>query len=363
MHAWYVLAQPGSEARPEGPFPFEEIAARVASGSIETTTLVARAGSDRWIRAVEDADLAALFRSAPPRDALAASASAAMARSAAMLDPTSGYSFSEAFATAWRTLKSRWGVLVVGGLLLMLIYGVIGAPQWILQDAARASGDHPIAAVLNLAGSCFNLVANILVGGPMFAGAILLGAEAVAGRGEVGDLFAAFRRYWQVVLANLLVAAIGIGVSIAVVVPSLVVGLIVGASAHAASGANGSEETAVIAGVIAGGAVMLVLSVVATALVLLRVFLTPAIIADPRLGIPTAMDALRLNWQQTRGLGWSLTGLLVCVGLVAAGSLLLLCVGYILLGVPLLIAALGAVYAMLFRRVAPSMPAEETWSA
>ena len=69
------------------------------------------------------------------------------------------------------------------------------------------------------------------------------------------------------------------------------------------------------------------------------------------------MDALRLNWQATRGLGWSLMALVVVVSLIAAASVLLLCVGYVLIGVPFTLASLGAVYSMLFRRGVMAAPA------
>lgn len=51
MLAWYVLDSSGAEPRPEGPFPFEHLAKLAASGSLDATTMVARAGSDRWIAA------------------------------------------------------------------------------------------------------------------------------------------------------------------------------------------------------------------------------------------------------------------------------------------------------------------------
>ena len=58
MLAWSVLDSTGSEPRAEGPFPFEHLAKLAASGGLSASSMVARAGSDRWIAAGEDRELA-----------------------------------------------------------------------------------------------------------------------------------------------------------------------------------------------------------------------------------------------------------------------------------------------------------------
>jgi hypothetical protein len=125
--------------------------------------------------------------------------------------------------------------------------------------------------------------------------------------------------------------------------------------AVAAGGLN--SAAGVSAGIVSAVIIAVALGLIATALVFVRIIFMPAIVADPSLGSIGVMDALRLNWRATRGLGWSLLALFVVVSMLVAASVLLLCVGYVLIGLPLGIAALGAVYTMLFRRGAMAAPA------
>lgn len=353
MLAWYVLDSTGSEPRPEGPFPFEHLAKLAASGSLNAATMVARAGSDRWIAAGEDPELASLFRGAPPTEFFSPSGSAELAAPEFTAAVATPYSFGGAFDLAIRTFKSQWGPLVLAGLVTFAVYAIIGAPQWIMQAAGEASRDEGFAALMTMGGGCFGFVVNLLVGGAMLAGMTLCGANAVAGRGNVADLFLGFKRYGQTLLAWLLVAAISTGATIVIYLGAAIAGLVVGL----ASGAASNGEVAVGAGVIAAAIVGGALAIAATALVFVRILYVPAIVADAQLGAIGVMDALRLNWQATRGLGWSLMALLVVVGLIASASILLLCVGYLLIGVPLALAAFGAAYTMLFRRGAMAAPA------
>lgn len=353
MLAWYVLDSTGSEPRPEGPFPFEHLAKLAASGGLSASSMVARAGSDRWIAAGEDRELAGLFRGAPPTEFFAPSGSASLATPGFPESSASAYSFGAAFDLAFRTFKAQWGPLVLAGLVAVAVYAAIGAPQWIMQAAGEASRDAGAAALMAMGGGCFGLVANLLVGGAVFAGMTLCGANAVAGRGNVADLFLGFKRYGNVLLAYLLVGAISMGATFAIYLGAIVAAFVVGLASGAASNGEVAIGAALVAALIVGG----VLAVVATAVVFVRILFVPAIVADAQLGAIGVVDALRLNWQATRGLGWSLMALLVVVSLIAAASALLLCVGYFLIGVPLALASLGAVYTMLFRRGLMAPPA------
>lgn len=353
MLAWYVLDSTGAEPRPEGPFPFEHLAKLAASGAMSASSMVARAGSDRWIAAGEDRELAGLFRGAPPTEHLAPSGSASLAAPGFAASSASAYSFGAAFELAIATFKSQWGPLVLAGLVAVAVYAAIGAPQWIMQAAGEASRDEGFAGLMTLIGGCFGLVANLLVGGAMLAGMTLCGANAVAGRGNVADLFLGFKRYGNVLLAWLLVAAISMGATLVIYLGAGIAVVVVVFATGAASSGPAPVLSVLVPALIVGG----VLAVVATALVFVRILFVPAIVADAQLGSIGVMDALRLNWQATRGLGWSLMALLVVVSLIAAASVLLLCVGYVLIGVPLALASLGAVYSMLFRRGVMAAPA------
>lgn len=353
MLTWYVLDSSGEAPRPDGPFPFEHLAKLAASGSLNASSMVARAGSDRWIAAGEDPGLAGLFRGAPPTESFTPSGSAGLASPGLGASSTSAYSFGAALELAIATLKSQWGPLVLAGLVTLAAYSVIGAPQWIMQAAGEASRDDDFKMRMGLGGGCFGLVANILIGGPLLAGIALCGANAVAGRGNVADLLLGFQRYGQVLLAYLLLMAISAGVTFVVYLGVILAALAMGIATGAASNVGAGISVGILAALVVGVA----LGLLATALVFVRVVFVPVLVADASLGSIGVMDALRLNWQATRGLGWSLMALLVVVGLIAAASILLLCVGYVLIGLPLGIAALGAAYTMLFRRGAMAAPA------
>ena len=353
MLAWYVLDSTGAEPRPEGPFPFEHLAKLAASGGLASSSMVARAGSDRWIAAGDDPELAGLFRGAPPTEFLSPSGSAGLAASGLADLGSASYSFGAALNLAIATFKSQWGPLVLAGLVTLAVYTVIGMPQWIMQAAGEASRDEGFAALMAMGGGCFGLVANLLVGGAMLAGMTLCGANAAAGRGNVADLFLGFKRYGNVLLAWLLVAAISMGATLVIYLGAGIAVVVVVFATGAASSGPAPVLSVLVPALIVGGG----LWIVATALVFVRILFVPAIVADAQLGAMGVMDALRLNWQSTRGLGWSLMALLVVVGLIASASVLLLCVGYILIGVPLALASLGAVYSMLFRRGAMAAPA------
>ncbi|MGA0172934.1 MAG: DUF4339 domain-containing protein [Phycisphaerales bacterium] len=352
MLVWYVLDSSGESPRPDGPFPFEHLAKLAAGGSLSATSMVARAGSDRWVAAGEDPELAGLFRGAPPTEFFAPSGAAGLATPAFAAPIEASYSFGNAFDLAVKTVKSQWGPLVLAGLVTLAAYTVIGAPQWIMQAAGEARRDDGFTLLMGLGGGCFGFVVNILIGGPLFAGIALCGANAVAGRGNVAALFLGFQRYGQVLLAYLLLMAISAGVTFVVYLSATIGFLVV---AVAAGGLN--SAAGVSAGIVGAVIVAVALGLIATALVFVRMIFVPAIVADPSLGSIGVMDALRLNWRATRGLGWSLLALFVVVGMLVAASVLLLCVGYVLIGLPLGIAALGSVYTMLFRRGAMAAPA------
>ncbi len=341
MLSWYVLDPTDEASVPEGPFPFEHLAKLAAAGSLSATSMVARAGSDRWVVAGEDPELAGLFLNAPPTEFLTSSSSASLASASTDMP----YTLSNAISLGVAAVKSQWVPLLLAGLVTLAIYGVIGAPQWIMQLAGEASRDDVFASLMSLVGSCFGFVANILIGGPIVAGLAICGANAVAGHGNVMDLFIGFKRYKQVVLAGLLVTAICLGVVGVVYLGAFIAAIVVGGVAGAASGTNAAVGAGITAGVVVG----LALSLPATALVLVRVYFVPAIVADASLGSIGVMDALRLNWRMTQGLGWSLMALTVIVMLIMLVSIMLLCLPYPLVGLPFMIATYGAVYTMLFR--------------
>jgi len=351
MDAWYVLDRSVSPPRPTGPFPFEELRRRAGLGSLRAQDLVARAGSSEWIAAAGDPVLAALFSAAPPIEFDSARAGILrLEQPGARAFPP--YSFSGAFSLATSTFSSQWATLVLIGLVGIAISAAIAMPSWIATVLGEASGDRGAAAAFSLLASCVNLLLQILVGGPLWGGWIVAAANAVEGRGNVSDVFAGFRRYQATVVAYLLTMLISLAMGIAIGLPLVIVVAL--AAAIEGSGSGPAEAILVIGAVIAVVAAVLVF-----ALVLVRVILAAGIAADPAFGSIGGGEAVRLSWRASQGLGWSMFGLLLVVGLLAALSVLLLCVGYVLIGVPLMLGATGAMHVMINRRIiaAPAAPA------
>lgn len=73
-------------------------------------------------------------------------------------------------------------------------------------------------------------------------------------------------------------------------------------------------------------AVGLLLLIVPGLVALVRLSFTPFLIVDRQLG---PLDAVKTSWEQTRGHGWTLFGLLIVSILVLVGGLLLLIVGVV----------------------------------
>ncbi|MGA1517055.1 MAG: transporter associated domain-containing protein, partial [Phycisphaerales bacterium] len=119
MLTWYVLDSSGEAPRPDGPFPFEHLAKLAASGALNVSSMVARAGSDRWVAAGDDPELAGIFRAAPPTESFAPSGAAGLATPAFAAPIEASYSFGNAFDLAVRTVKSQWGPLVLAGLVTL----------------------------------------------------------------------------------------------------------------------------------------------------------------------------------------------------------------------------------------------------
>lgn len=348
MPTWYLIESTGGD--PTGPFDIEQLAMMASSGRLRSDSLVVRVGDTEWIAAERDAELAGFFRAAPPTESFIPTSGV---MSEATLPPGSGgdYSFGAAFELGTTTFRRRWGHLVIVGLVSLAISAAIGVPQGIAEAIGEASGDRETAIVLGLFGSCIGFILQVLVGIPLFAGLTVAAANAVRGRTEIGDLFMGFRRYGTVLLASLVFLAIGAALAFAAYLVTFVVAMIFGFSGAFAGGLARDDHGATIAfgAAFLGFAAALLMTSLLVALVLVRVAFVPAMVADPALGTISVGEALSRNWRQTRGLAFSLTALLIVTSLLGALSVLLLCVGFVLIGLPLVIAVLGAAYELVIR--------------
>ena len=357
MTTWYLLESGAGDGQPSGPHDIEAMAMRASSGRLRSDSMVARVGSADWVAASTDPELVGFFRTAPPTEALATS-STAPPGPALPPGPGGDYAFGTAFELGTTTFRRCWGHLVIVGLVFLAISVVIGLPQGIAEGIGEASGDRDAALALGLFGSCIGFILQVLVGLPLFAGLVGAAGNAVRGRTEIGDLFMGFRRYGTVLLASLVLMAIGTALTVAAYLVALVVATIFGFSGAFAGGLAGGGNGAPIGfgAAFLGFAVALLVAFLLVALVLVRVVFVPAMVADPALGTLSVGEALSRNWQQTRGLGFSLVALSIVTSFLAALSILLLCVGYVLVGLPLLIAVLGAAYELVIRGKAGPPP-------
>lgn len=356
---WFV----GRAGERSGPFTTQSLRDMAADGRLAPTDLVWREGMSAWAPAASVPGLFASSRSASsPNDnpyappAPVTDGSAPIPGDSVALGLASRpYSFSAAFELAVHTLKRRWGTLLYIGLILFLVAVAVNIPQMAVMLAALALGGKPNGAGGEFLGLVLQLVGlgtSLLVGGPFFAGVMLTAANATLGRSQRGDLVLGFRRWGNVVVANLLVLLISIGGSIFVVLPIVVPAAVMAAVAPR----NQAPGPVALVLFLAGLAASLSLLVVFT-ICMIRIFFTPVIAADPELGL-NAIAALRCSWSRvSMRRGCSLLGLLVVSGLLLMVSFVLFCVGFPLLGLPFYLAILGSAYQLLFRndRDAPSV--------
>jgi hypothetical protein len=252
------------------------------------------------------------------------------------------YSFSAAFKLATHTFKRRWGTLLYIGLIFLLVAVGVLIPQAIVVVGGLAAGLPP--AFLNVFSQVLGFGIQLLIGGPFFAGVMLTAANATLGRSQRGNLLLGFKRYRKVVLANLLLLALAIGSYVVAILPAAVTAGIL-AAVTPRNQTPGPVGMVVFFG---GVGVSLVLLLIA-AVVLMRIFFFPVIVADPELGLDV-MAALRMSWSRVSvGRAGSLFGLFLVAGLLMMLSFGALCIGFPLLGMPLWLAVLGSAYQLLFR--------------
>lgn len=351
--SWYV----GRNGERRGPFTTAQLRQMVASGQVAGTDLVWCQGMAAWAPC---STVPGLFGSQPagmPANPYAAPASSSATGGSAVVPAGVGdrlqgrsYSFGDAFDVATQTFSAQWGQLVVVGLIVLAGYVLCAVPQWVMQFIGAASQDPDVMNAAGLLGGCVGWIINVLVGGHLFAGLVLAGANTVADRPLASDVFLGFQRYGRVLLAHLLTMLCLLGVVVVAYVPLIVCGVL-------AAVVGRQDQGALVFLVGLGLIVTLGLLFAGMVLVGFRVFFISTIVADPQLGSMGVMEAFRLNWATvTPGRAFSLLGLTMVVGLLVALSVLLLCVPCLLAGLPFMLAAYGAAYALLFRCAAARAP-------
>ena len=342
---WYVV----ESGQLTGPHDRVAIERLVALGRITASTKVCMVGDTAWTMASQEPVIAALLAQLGAAGSMSARSDMVLGAAHPPLATTPipdeelpAFTYGGSSQLGHKAFKSRWGVLVLIGLVYMALSYALGVPGMIsglLRAAAEESGTTaPGALGLDL----FGYLLSILVGGPLLSGFILAGARAVRGAGQVSDLFLGFQRYGSVVLAYVVsILLIGVAVIAAVIPGLLMLGLAVGFEMSGNFGKIGLLGA--VGGLLAGLGALAV-----SILIVPRLIFMSALAADPSLPKEGLESTLRRSWSLTAGKAPAMFALLFVYGLVLALSVFLLCVGLPLLGIPLFTAVQGAMYATVF---------------
>ena len=314
----------GGDGNEYGPVSAEQLHQWIAEGRANNQTRVQREGETEW------KPLAAFLEFA---DTLASQARAQSEAAATTPPPFSSgtvaggasplaegdyqLDLGGCISQGWELMKKNFGTLFGGFIVYILIAGGIGA-----------LGAIPLVGALVQ-------VASLVVTGPLMGGLFYLFLRVVRGEpGEVGDVFAGFRKqFGQLFLGYIVTALLGGLCFIPVVVAGFL--SVFPALLH--------HEPPDPAQLIMVGAVFLVCLIPAVYLQTNWMFTLPLII-DRELDFWIAM---KTSWRRVGLHWWQVFGLLVLTGLLNLGGLLLCCVG-ILVTIPTGFVALMLAYETIF---------------
>jgi hypothetical protein len=237
-----------------------------------------------------------------------------------MQEPLPDYSFDNAFSRGWQAFKGSYGLVLGAVMTLIGINIALGVVGLIFENAL---GFDPIG------------IAEALFLSPMLnAGMILLTAMIVRGHAPPYQaLFHGFSRYGTIFLVNLVVIACMIGLGL-LLLPGFLMLL------------AGSHDVGIILLVIGG-----ICFIPAAIFLQSRIGFAVVIAADPGADCAGVSDALRQSWRMTEKHWLSLIGLYFVLGLISIASTLLLILPLFFFGMPLMMAVIGAAYALLANRL------------
>ena len=228
-------------------------------------------------------------------------------------------------------LGASIGFILLAGIVSAVPYGVVfGVSQSIYVEIAR---DDPLQALLvqDLLVQGAILVLMPLLFFPLWSGMTAVYLAQVQGRQwTFGDFFAGFRHYGPLAGVGLAMQLLSVGL---ISLPSL--------SFTFAAVANHDRQMLLMSplATLAGAVVLIFFQV--------RLFLfAPAIIFDRGLG---AVEAVKANWELTRGHFWGLFGVSLLLGLINLGGVLACLVG-LLFAIPFTALILTGGYVLISRR-------------
>ncbi len=352
MYSWYLQEQTASGPVQSGPYTRMQLAAMHAAGTLKPDTLVCRVGQLEWSPAGSDPQLAGIFAGVAEPPPLGDPPVGAGSSVGGALPP---YSFAAALEMGWSGFKRNWGVMVLVVLALGLMSAALQIPTQIGQalltlagKAGHSSSEHmdPALTAASLPFVCCGVLLAFMLGTPLAAGATYAGVAAARGKASFTDLFAGFRRYPAVMGTALVKMLVGLVAFLPCTLP-VAIGAIL-------SGRAGVPVPLLIG-------LMITIPLVLTVAAVLFVFIAFPLVAvvDPQMRARGGFPAFSLAWQMGRNWNSPSAFLLsICMGLVAAASVLACCVGYILLGVPLLMCTLGAAYHLMSAPILAGPPGD-----
>jgi len=132
-----------------------------------------------------------------------------VSQNSAMLTPGVGSSYSNGWRRLWKYFLELF--------LIFIIYAVVSSPSWTLEQTTDgvSTGDVFLSIVFFAYG--------LLLLGPIEYGVAFANLKAARGeKPQVIDMFAAFKNYWNAVLANLLVGAIVVIGLVFLIIPGII---------------------------------------------------------------------------------------------------------------------------------------------
>ncbi|MFO0783802.1 MAG: DUF4339 domain-containing protein [Phycisphaerales bacterium] len=352
MYSWYLQEQTASGPVQSGPYTRMQLAAMHAAGTLKPDTLVCRVGQLEWSPAGSDPQLAGIFAGVAEPPPLGDPPVGAGSSVGGALPP---YSFAAALEMGWQGFVRNWGVMVLVVLILAVLSAVLQFPSQIGQilltvasKPGHSSPDHlnPALAALSLPFVCCGVLLAFMLGTPLAVGATYAGVAAARGKASVSDLFMGFRRFPGVLGTALVKGLVGLVVFVPCALPA-VIGAILSS--------RGGFPVPLLIGLMI--TIPLVLAVTAALFVFIAFPLVAVV--DPQMRARGGFPAFSLAWQMGRNWNSPSAFLLsICMGLVAAASVLACCVGYILLGVPLLMCTLGAAYHLMSAPILAGPPGD-----
>jgi uncharacterized membrane protein len=126
---------------------------------------------------------------------------------------------SSSYGHGWKQLWKYFLILFLIGIIFFAISSVFSVPQWVITRGETADEFTGVGLLLGLLG----VVYSLLIVNPVNYGQTYAYLKASRGdKVEIKDMFAAFKNYWNAVLASLIVSIIvGIGFLL-LIVPGII---------------------------------------------------------------------------------------------------------------------------------------------